>query len=153
MKKSEVMVAVVCIGIGMGISYGGYLLDLGGLHTPGAGFFPFFIGTAIIILSFLHIINQFFLTKPSKENVFSWPGKKGIIQVSKVFLSLVIYALCLEYLGFLLCTFLIMFYLLKFIGLKKWSYSLIISIIIAFSSFLIFGSLLRLGLPKGFLSL
>ena len=151
MRKSELIVAGVCIGLGLGIFSGGYLLGFGGLHSPGAGFFPFFIGTAIIILSFLHIINHALLSKGNKESVISWPDKKGFVQVGKVFLSLVIYALCLEHLGFLLCTFLIMLYLLKFIGRKQWFASIFVSISIAFSSYFIFDTLLRLGLPRGFL--
>jgi len=144
---------LICICIGVSISYGGYSLGLGGLHTPGAGFFPLLIGCAIIGLSLLHITNQLFISRSIEENVFSWPDKKGRKQVGKVFFSLIAYGICFEYLGFIICTFLIMFYLLKFIGRKKWFYSLLVSLIIAVCSFYVFEVVLKLGLSKGFLGL
>jgi len=153
MKKSEILVTLSCIGIGIAISYGGYSLGLGGLHTPGAGFFPLLIGFAIIALSLLHVINQLFISKSTDEDVFSWPDKKGMKQVGKVFFSLIGYGICLEYLGFIICTFLIMFYLLKFIGRKKWFYSLLVSLIIAACSFYVFERVLKLGLSRGFFGL
>lgn len=66
--------------------------------------------------------------------------------------TLVGYALLLEYLGFLICTFLFMFILLKSMEAYGWKLILGISLSTAIASYLIFYLLLKTQLPMGILT-
>jgi hypothetical protein len=150
MKKRESLISLVCFLVGLSILYGSYLLRIGSLHAPRAGAFPFMIGCAIAFLSVLHLVNQMFRFIVREECVYAWPDKGGWKRLSEVFICLIAYTFCLKYLGFLLCTLLLMFFLLKMVAHKGWVYSILTSSITSFSSFIIFEAVLRIGLPKGY---
>lgn len=150
MERSEILVSIICICVGVSIIYGSYLLHLGKFYNPGSGLFPFLVGCVIVFLSLLHITVQLLKPKGKEEGAASWPDRKGWKQVGKVFFSLIIYTFCLEHLGFLLCTFLIMIFLLRIIAFRGLIFSIITSLAISVCSYLIFEVWLSMGLPKSF---
>ncbi len=127
-----------------------YHLGLGTLHKPGPGFLFFWVNIVLGIMSLVVLIR-------------AWVGKKGEIpqpaifgtqNVSKiifVLISLFLYALLMETIGFIPVTLLLFIFLLGIIEKRKWYYTAFVSILVTVISYLIFETWLQSQLPKGLL--
>ena len=124
-------------------------LPLGSIHDPGAGFFPLCAGIILATLS-VTILLQSRQGKPFKEMKLFFPDEKNRKMVT-VLLALLLYASALEFLGFLLSTFLFLFFLFWAIERQKWYVVLLGSGISAFASYAVFELWLKAQLPRGFL--
>jgi putative tricarboxylic transport membrane protein len=63
--------------------------------------------------------------------------------------ALLIYAIGMEYLGFLLSTFIFLAFLLKFIEPQRWTVAIFGSLLASVASYLIFEIWLQSQLPRG----
>jgi len=131
--------------LGMIIFWQGRYLDVGNLQEPGPGFFPILVAILMMILSLFLIISRrksegkFFFAKPS-------------IHVLIVFVVLLAYSFTLEYLGFIIVSFLLMTYLFKaFGGSKKWRGAVLWALASVVLAYLLFNVLLEGNLPRGIL--
>ncbi|HUL32079.1 MAG TPA: tripartite tricarboxylate transporter TctB family protein [Thermodesulfobacteriota bacterium] len=132
------------------VSYQSYELGMGTLHQPGPGFLFFWIGIVTAILALIVVLMS--LKKPSpeaiQERLF---GKGHVTKIVLVLLSLFLYALLIERLGFLIVTLLFFIFLLGVIEKKKWLSTVSISLIVTAVSYLVFETGLQSQLPKGLL--
>lgn len=132
------------------ISYQSYKLGLGTLHQPGPGFLFFWTGIAVAFLSLTVILRS--LSKPSAEErgrlVF---GTGNTTKTVLVLVSILIYGLLMERLGFLIVTLLFFIFLLGVVEKRKWSLTLFVGIIVTVMSYLVFEVWLQSQLPKGIL--
>ena len=127
-----------------------YHLGLGTLHKPGPGFLFFWVNIVLGIMSLVVLIR-------------AWVGKKGegpqsaifgtqnVSKIIFVLISLFLYVLLMETVGFIPVTFFFFIYLLGIIEKKKWYYTLLVSIVVTVISYLIFETWLQSQLPKGLL--
>jgi putative tricarboxylic transport membrane protein len=125
-----------------------YHIGLGKWHTPGPGAFPFDAAMLLGILSlfiFLKTLRKASTVGISAENT----GSFGWRNIALVLAGLVIYIFLLNKLGFILCTFLLVYFLLFVIARQKWLTSMITSLSITLGSHIIFNTLLNANLPKG----
>jgi putative tricarboxylic transport membrane protein len=130
------------------VSYHSYKLGLGTLHRPGPGFLYFWTGIAVGILS-LSIILRSFRKLPLDEATDSIFRKKNAAKIVLVLLSLFLYGLLIERVGFLILTLLLFLFLLGVIEKKRWSFTLLVSLIVTVISYLVFEVGLQSQLPKG----
>ncbi len=124
-------------------------LPFGSLGRPGSGFFPLLIGVLLGVLCLILLLKRWktpMITRAKGEAALT--GKK---RVAMAFTALLIYDLLLEKMGFLFCTFFLMFFMLKTVGGRKWFYALWVSVLTAAMSFIIFQELLHSPLPPGIL--
>lgn len=131
-------------------SYESYSLGLGTLHQPGPGFFFFWTGIVIAILSLIVIVISL-KKRPSEEAQQPAFGKKNLTKIVLVLISLLLYALLMERLGFLIVTLLFFIFLLGAIEKKRWSFAVLVSLIVTALSYLVFEKALQSQLPKGLL--
>ena len=132
------------------ISYESYKLGLGGLRHPGPGFFFFWTGIVTAILSLVVIVRSF--KKRPGEGEEANPSIFGTWNRTKLVLvlaSLFLYALLMEWLGFLIVTLLLFIFLLGAIEKKRWPIVVLVSLIVTALSYLIFEVGLQSQLPKG----
>jgi putative tricarboxylic transport membrane protein len=123
-------------------------LKVGGLHTPGPGFLPFY---AAILLGGLSLVS---LVQDLKE--FSGPafelwggvrwGRWAIMVV-----ALFLYVAVLERLGFMVATFVLMLVLFRLLEPYRWTTVLLFSLLTMGSAYLFFVVLLDSRLPVGVL--
>src|SRR6185295_15102615 len=78
---------------------------------------------------------------------------EGWIRIGATLTTLVGFALVLEWLGFLLSTFLLMVLLLRAIEAPKWSKVIVVALATAALSYGLFGWLLGVPLPAGVLGI
>ena len=132
------------------VSYASYRLGLGTLHQPGPGFLFFWTGIVTAVLSLIVVLMSLkkLPSEEAREPIF---GKRNVTKVILVLLSLFLYALLMERLGFLIVTLLFFLFLLGVIEKKRWSFAVLVSLIVTAVSYLVFETGLQSQLPKGLL--
>jgi len=117
-------------------------LKLGTLHQPGPGFFPFWGGVVLGLLSLVLLLNSL-----KNKDRLSLSGLKS----SKLLLAtgaILAYLLMLETLGFVTITFLFLFLLFR-MEYKGWVFSAVFALVGAGSSYALFQLWLKTQLPAG----
>jgi len=127
-----------------------YHLGLGTLHKPGPGFLFFWVNIILGIMSLIVLVRAW----AGKKEEGPQPAIFGDQNTSKiifVLISLFVYAILMEPVGFIPITLLFFFFILKIIEKKGWFYTLIVSVVVTVISYLIFETWLQSQLPKGLL--
>lgn len=139
--------------IGIYVSVASYLLGLGRLHKPGPGFIFFLSGLFLIILSIIDLAGNC-IKKPQTDQQKKaepiWRGSRWP-KVLLVLGALVAYVYCLNMVGFLLSTFLLMVFLYKAVDPTKWWVVVASSLITTLISYAIFKVWLQVPFPSGIL--
>lgn len=125
-----------------------YRLSLGVFRKPGEGFLSFWAGAGVTLLSVVLLIRQYLRKSDVSEET---EPTTSYAKLFTVLLSLLVYVLSLEWVGFLISTFLWMAFLLRTIEPKKWWVSVLVSFLGSLIGWLIFKVWLGLQLPKGIL--
>ncbi|MFB3885440.1 MAG: tripartite tricarboxylate transporter TctB family protein [Thermodesulfobacteriota bacterium] len=126
-------------------------VPVGTLSKPGTGFFPLILGATLGILCLMLLLSS--LGKSTRREEKKGTSSLGKRRVALTFGVLLAYGLLLEPLGFLLCTFFLMFVVLKLVAGQRWSYSLLTSLLTTVASYVVFQKLLQTQLPPGILGL
>ncbi len=124
-------------------------LNMGGLHEPGSGFFPFAIGLLTGVLALIALFQSIREKKkraaPQHQESFRWWNIVVILG------ALIAYTLSLEKIGFLINTFLFMVLLLKVVEPQTWKRAILGGLITAITSDLVFNVVLGAQIPSGML--
>ena len=118
---------------------------LGTYQQPGAGFVSFCAGTILGVPS-LALIFLAFLRGTNIREKWHNPGR-----IVMVFLALLGFTLLLEWLGFILTAFLLIWFLLKFVEQRGWGFSVGVALVVAGTSYVVFDLWLNAQLPAGIL--
>jgi putative tricarboxylic transport membrane protein len=132
------------------ITYESHKLGLGTVRQPGPGFLFFWTGVVISILS-LAVFTTSFKKDSGIEPGESFLARSNITKLLLVAGSLFLYALLIEWLGFLIVTLLLFIFLLGVIERKKAWVAFLVSFAVTVFSYLIFELGLQSQLPKGLL--
>ncbi len=143
--KSDKVTSIFWLAIGILLSVESYRLNLGGFHRPGSGLFPFLIGIFLSVESSVLLV-QSLLNKSEKKEA---KEKINLRKFLLCLISLYVYALVFEWLGFMPSTFLLIFFLLRFVEKKGWGMAIIAAFFTAMISHLFFKTLLHATLPRG----
>lgn len=150
MKHPDRTSSLFWLVVGMGVTFGSLKVGFGTFLSPGAGFITFFAGSMLCFLSlFLLIVS---LRNRDSDNGFEirWKGLEG----GKVIFVMALlggYALLLQWLGFLITTFLLLLFLFRVKGTYSLRKVIGMSLLISIGTYLVFQVWLRVQLPKGIL--
>ncbi|HJM41982.1 MAG TPA: tripartite tricarboxylate transporter TctB family protein [Nitrospinota bacterium] len=128
-------------------------LGLGNLSRPAPGFFPFWISIGLAATS-LHLMVQSIREgavnelAASLETAFSLSGFRRVIAVMA---GTALFGLLLEYLGFLLTTFIFMAFCWLAVDRQPLLRGLLISAAVSGASLLLFAKILNVHFPRGLL--
>ena len=142
--------SLLWLGVAVLICIGSLQLSLGSVNNPGPGFFPFGAGLILGILSAVVFIQTRRAASPVKEGQSSVSTSPA--SARKIFLAtvaLLAYAVGMEYLGFLISTFVFLAFLLRMIEPQRWSVVLLESFLASGICYFIFQVWLRVELPRG----
>jgi len=155
------MASVILIIFGLFVAYYSYhTLKLGIMISPGAGFLPFFVGLAMMILGII----WFFLTLLVKETERSKEKEDGSAQPEEIeasasnlilsrllpgILLIIIYAFLFERIGYFISTLLFMVGWQKVVERESWQKTAVISLLCAGGLVTLFSYLLKVYLPSG----
>ena len=153
MKKADQWSGLVLMLIAGCICWGSVYLPYGNIHNPGAGFYPLWLGIILEGMAIALLIRS------------SWPkGKERTLQdilaekgrwdkVLFILIALAAYAYLLDIAGFLIVTFLLMAFLLRFVEPHPWKSVIGWGLVGSLGSYVIFELWMKLRLPKGFLGI
>ena len=132
------------------IIYESYRLGLGTVYQPGPGFLFFWTGIVVAIMALIVVLKSFG-AQPAEEVKEAPTGRRTTTKVVLVLISLFLYAVLMEYLGFFIVTLLLFIFLLGVIEKKKWWFAVLVSAAVTLFAYLIFETALQSQLPKGIL--
>lgn len=149
MKSYQLGCALFLLGFGIFISWEARKLDYGRIGAPGPGFFPFWLGIALAVVSSL-IGFRFARTEMGSSDrcLKLW---KGIAweKVLYSFIALLLYAFFLEVVGYIIGTVILLFFFFRVIGLQKWPVVIFGSMLTSFLTYAVFKLWLQVQLPVG----
>jgi hypothetical protein len=152
-KTSRQIEGLVWAGLGLALCVGSFRLGLGTLQSPGTGFASFLGGGLLGVFGLI-------LTVYSRLEKSSPPEKvQGIFSPEKLkqpllaLLVLFSYPLLLKVFGFILSTFLFLFFLFKAMEPRKWLSLAVMSLVGSLACYLVFQIWLRVSFPKGILGI
>lgn len=144
-KPGEIVVGLCFLAIGIGFTAGAVKLKIGVPTEPQAGFFPFIDGIILILLSAIFLFQ-------------AWGGRAGdshafgkVRGPAIVVLALVLYVPTLETLGYVITTAILSAVVLRVMETKP-QVLVLVSLILAVVSYLIFDRLLGVTLPPGLMA-
>jgi putative tricarboxylic transport membrane protein len=144
-KSGDIVVGLFFLAIGIVFMIGAVKLQVGVPTEPRPGFFPFIDGIILIVLSGLFLFQ-------------AWGGKSGESQAFGkmggpvlVVLTLILYVATLETLGYIITTTILSAIVMNVMETKP-RVLVLVSLILAVASYLLFDRLLGVTLPRGLLA-
>jgi len=150
MNKADRICGIFWLVFAVLVSIESYRLGLGTLYHPGPGFVFFWAAIVLGIMS-LVILIQAWGSKNSEESGIHYLGKLSIRKIILVLISVFLYALLMEKLGFIPITLLLFIFLLGIVERKGWFFTISTSIVVTALAYLLFETWLKSQLPKGVL--
>jgi putative tricarboxylic transport membrane protein len=148
MKKQDLISGTASLFIGLAFTLGGFRYGFGAWKNPGPGFLAILFGVLLMALS-ASLLAMTLRGAAEGANMPFWRSKGGWRPVLYSVLSLIVYMLILRKVGFLLTTFLFIFFLLRFVCGKRWVISVAVAVAFSLVSYGLFSVLLGTPLPKG----
>ena len=149
MKTVETFSSLFLILMGVVFCLSSLGIGIGRINAPGPGLIPFGTGGLLILFSIGTIFETHFgKGLEGKASLFS--GRRWGVVLS-VLISLFLYALVLDILGFIVTTFLTMAVLFKISEKQTWKLALGASAFTTAFTYFLFDYLLKCSFPRGFL--
>jgi putative tricarboxylic transport membrane protein len=148
-KLGDVIGGLVLLCLGAWAIIGGVKLHLGKVSEPQPGFFPFWGGVVLVVLSGILLFQA-----------WSGPGKAGkgaeafgaIWRPMIMIIGMIAYVALLNTLGYLIATLFLSMVLLRVLGTKRVWVLAVAGLCIAFGSYILFDRCLNVTLPAGLLA-
>jgi len=144
MMKRDVAVAGLALAFGSAAAFESAKLPFGTIHNPGEGFFPWWASVTVVLLATILLI-QALRSRASTARVESG-------RLAKVILLLVVlaaYTFLLDQLGYPICTFLLVLFMLGVLDPQRWPVALGFAAIASLGSYILFAVWLSVPLPRG----
>lgn len=148
MKNNDQRSSLFWLVIGLGIALYSRKYGLGTPSSPGAGFLPFLTGVAMALLALVVFFQQIRGKRDTLKSL--WANRKWLA-VPIVMASLIVYAVCLNFLGFIIDTFFLTAFLLRVMEPLAWNKVLAGATGATAGSYAVFHLWLEAQLPVGFL--
>ena len=144
MVRRDVVVAALALVFSVTALYESAKLPFGTVHKPGEGFFPSWISVVLFLLG-LFLLFQALTSSPSTSR----QGSGRVVKVVTLLVVLAAYAFLLEPLGYPLCTFLLVLFMLRVTEPQRWTVAISMAAITAIGSYVVFAIWLSVPLPRG----
>jgi putative tricarboxylic transport membrane protein len=145
MIKADRWIGLLLALLSLYVCWESVRLGLGTYHRPGSGFFSFYAGIVLGALSLVLLCLALFRDLKEGE---AWGSWRRILLVA---IAMFGFTLLLERLGFLIITFLFVWFLLKVVERRGWAFSLGVAVLVAGASYAVFDLWLKAQLPAGLL--
>ena len=148
MRGRELAAAAVLLAFGLFAVAQARGLRFGTVAAPGPGFFPLCLAMAVCLAA-VGLIVRAWRAAPAGASA-STPGARRFA-VAGTLGALLVYALVLEWLGFLLATFALLVFFFRALQRQSWLVVVTGSLATSLLSYLVFKTWLGINLPGGFL--
>jgi hypothetical protein len=150
MRKDEIG-AIFCICFGLFYLIASLKYDTGSITNPQPGFFPRIIGLLIVICSFSVLFSSLRNKKQKDKLNVIWEGLnlKNILSTMIIIVSITLYLLILNYVGFLFSSPVLIFLLAWVMGGKNWIINIVLGIVSSGLIYWLFWIVMRIYIPQG----
>jgi putative tricarboxylic transport membrane protein len=146
LKKGDVISGAVLAALGVFIITQARAWDYYTLDGPGPGFFPFWYGVAMVVLSLLLVLNAARADSDGESKAVDWPGTG---RAMTVWLAFALSVGLMDFLGFLISFALLAFFLVAVIFRRPVITAAVVAVTSALAFHLIFPVALSVSLPIG----
>jgi putative tricarboxylic transport membrane protein len=146
-RRRELAAAAVLLAFGLFAITQARGLRFGTVAAPGPGFFPLGLAVALALVG-LGLTVHAWRTDPARADA---PTDLRRAAVVGTLVSLLVYALVLEWLGFLLATFALLVFFFRALQRQRWLVVVAGSLATSLLSYLVFKTWLGVNLPGGLL--
>jgi len=154
MNRDEIVVGIVIFLFGAVTAVLSLRMPIGTFRIAGTGMFPLFLGILLMILSVAFILKIFFQGKAAEVKKEPSPeSSESPLQMILFLGTMALATLFFNKLGYPLVSFLLMLSLLRILGIKRWGLNILISVVTAVGSYLLFVKWLDIPMPKGWIGL
>jgi hypothetical protein len=144
-RTVEVSTAIAMVAFGAIVIYGSLQVGIGwGAEGPKAGFFPFYIGVAIIIASVFNALTA--ATQDARKLFADWSQLGSVLQIV---IPTAIYVIAIPFIGIYVSSIVLIALFMKWLGRYGIVLSLVISVGVMVGTFLMFEKWFLVPLPKG----
>ena len=144
MVRRDVAVATLALAFGAAAAFESAKLPFGTIHNPGQGFFPWWASVVVVLLATILLIQALRLRASTALD------KSGrIAKVVALLVALAAYTFLLDPLGYLICTFLLVLFMLRATDPQRWPVALGVAAITAVGTYVVFAIWLSVPLPRG----
>jgi len=137
-------VAVVFFLLSAWICLEALQVPLGSFRMPGAGFFPFFLGLILSVLSVMLLAQS--LVSPASGSMRVWPKQPAVLYLVG---SLIAAVWLFERAGFLVAMALFLGVAMRVLGTKSWATVVGGALVGTLASYVVFSRALGIALPSG----
>jgi putative tricarboxylic transport membrane protein len=153
MKRYHLGGALFLFAFGGLVCFEARKLEVGKIFKPGPGFFPFWLGAALILVSGMLII-QFAGDRRKESDEFKGLWRNlAWEKILFVLIALLLYAFFLESLGYMISTALLMLFLFRAVEPQRWTVVILGSFITSLFTYVLFKVWLQVQLPTGLLGM
>ena len=153
MRRRDVWSSLAWLGVGIVFLVGSLRAGLFRKGIPGPGFLPLIIALSLIVLSLMVFFPALSRKKEDAVEVQDFfPEKDSFKKVIFGLIALFAYGFALEYTGYIITTFVFMIFTSMIMERGKWKGPLIMAVLTAVLSYLLFVSL-EVQLPRGVLGI
>ncbi len=153
-NRDEIIPGIVIFIFGAITVFFSLKMPLGTFRMAGTGMFPLCLGILLMILSGIFILKIFSPAKKEQGNKQTpVESSESPIQMGLFFGAMVLAALFFNQLGYPLTSLLLMLALLKILGIKSWVQNVLVSVVSAAGSYILFVKWLDIPMPKGWIGL
>jgi putative tricarboxylic transport membrane protein len=126
-------------------------IGVGTLVRPGPGLLSFGAGAVMGLLALACLIGTFLKGGAGNEPSGDADSGSHTATVAAICLSLFVYTIAVNWLGFVLSTLMFVIFLFRIVETESWWRSLLKGILVTAGNYLVFVVWLGINLPKGFL--
>ena len=149
MRKADVFVAFLLIALGAITVLDSIRLGFGwGISGPESGFFPFYLGTGLIICSLLVLLNVFRSYKKNKTGKRLMP-KGALTPILWVLIPATAMIVVSEFVGLHIAAALYLAFYMRAVGKIGWMTTMLVSLLVPLSLYIAFDKLFLVPLPQG----
>jgi putative tricarboxylic transport membrane protein len=138
--------SLLIAGIGVFLVFQGMRLRLEGQVGPGPGFFPFWIGVTLTVVSLLWLV-QSSLRQATVAAASLLPPRRDLLMLVSVVLALIVFMLVLRTIGFNLAMLGLLLFLFFVVDRQHAVAKVVIAFVGSFGVHYVFEQLLRVPLP------
>lgn len=146
MLGRDVFVAAVALVFGVAATYESAKLPFGTVRNPGQGFFPWWTSAVIVLLAIVLLARALTSRASISQHTLG-----RIAKVTALLLVLAAYTFLLDFLGYLICTFFLVLFMLRATNPHRWPVALSVASLTSVASYVVFAICLSVPLPRGLL--
>lgn len=147
MKKADLVTGVILLTLSGYVIQESLRMQPSASFGLGMGFLPLWLGLTLAVLAVILIVSAWRRLRDPKDRS-PFPAKKACISVALVLAGLAGYIFLMEWLGFIVDTTLLVAFLLKGVERERWPMTLMVAVLTTAALYIIFQTLLTIGLPK-----